>query len=65
MTMLSDDLRVDDTRGKWDSLKPWGCAIKKFTDPSNLNPKVMRLQDFPEANLTEILGSTLRVARQC
>lgn len=36
----------------------WGRAIKKCTDPSNVNPKVMHLQGFPEAKLTEILGST-------
>ena len=58
MTMLSDDLSVDDTRGKRDFLMPLGRAIKKYPDPSNVNPKVLHLQGFPEANLTEILGST-------
>lgn len=58
MTTFHDDLRGDDTRRKWDCLVPWGCAIKKCTNPSNMNPKVLHLQGFPEANLTEILGST-------
>lgn len=37
---------------------PWSHAIKKCTAPSNVNPKIMLLKGFPEADLTKILGST-------